>query len=161
PDGDNYDGVVTHVKHSYIALKEGVDFDFDGVVILPKKVLKGSRDGKAEECTNRIIRYNGNIKNARSPRWLNNCSSLVDILRQLQKRNIWPAIEILFLLDGKTESDFFIGPITRIENNVFWIHGYDGSGRWNDEYEIGISEIFRIEFDSAYLNHFNSYMKNS
>ena len=160
PDGDNYDGVVTHVKRSFIVLREMRNFDFDGVVILPKKVLKGYRDAKFEECCNRILRQNGNIKKARTPKWLDNCNSLVDILKQLHKRGIWPAIEILFQADDKADSDFYIGPITRIEENVFWIHHYDATGCWGDEYDIDISELFKIEFDDAYSNHFNSYMKN-
>ena len=58
PDGDNYDGVVIHIAPNFIVVREVVDFEFDGVQVLPKKVIRGFRDGKFEECGNAIMRQN-------------------------------------------------------------------------------------------------------
>src|SRR5258705_4383198 len=76
PDGDNFDGVVTHIKKGFIVLNQEEAFEFDGVVILPKRVITGSRDDKHEQCGNRILRENGAIKKCRSPRWLDSCETL-------------------------------------------------------------------------------------
>jgi hypothetical protein len=160
PEGDSYDGVVTHIKRNFIVLRGRNEFDFDGVIVLAKKMLKGYRDGNVEECHNRIFRHNGNIKKARSPRWVGNCSSIADVLKQLHKRGIWPMVELIYEEDGKAGSEFFIGEIMRVEGDVFWIRDYDAAGCWNGEYKIKMSEVFRIEFDSAYSNRFNDYMRS-
>ena len=160
PESDNYDGVVTHIERSFIVMRETYNFDFDGVLVLPKRVLKGCRDGKHEKCYNRILRFNGNIKNAVTPKWLNSCQSVQDVLKQLKSRDIWPCIEILFELDGKIETDFFIGPIVRIEDDKFWIHDYDVTGNWGQEYDIDFCDILKIEFNNKYSTEFNKYMRS-
>lgn len=159
PEGDNFYGVVTHIQKHFIVLREHDEFEFNGVLIVPKKVIKGCRDGKVDRCTNEILRHSGAIKNAKSPRWLDTCTTLTDILQKLQKRDIWPAVEIMYELDGKTETEFFIGIITRIEKDAFWIYDYSASGEWQKEWEIKFDEIFKIEFDDQYSRHFNAYMR--
>ena len=54
PDGDDFDGVVTHIKQRFVVLREERGFVFDGLVLLPKRVIKGWRDGRFERCTNKI-----------------------------------------------------------------------------------------------------------
>ncbi|MCP4711456.1 MAG: hypothetical protein GY869_22780, partial [Planctomycetes bacterium] len=61
PDGDNYDGVITDIKRSFVVLREQRDFEFDGLNLLFKKFIKGYRDGRFEICLNEIIRDNGQI----------------------------------------------------------------------------------------------------
>jgi hypothetical protein len=160
PEGDNYDGVVTQIERSFIVMREIINFDFDGTLVLPKSALEGYRDGKFEACCNRILRFNGNIKKARNPKWLSSCASIQDVLKQLMSRDIWPVVEILYSLDGKIETDFFIGPIVRIEDNRFWINDYDASGKWGEKEEIGIKEILRIQFNDTYSTEFNKYMRS-
>lgn len=160
PDGDSCNGVVLHTGRNFIVIKEMIDLDFDGTVILPKKVLKGYRDGKFEKCHNRILGFNGNIKKARLPKWLNQCSSMPEIIRQLMKRQIWPSVEIVWEPEGKIKSDFFIGPITQIEDDRFWIHDYDGAGNWGYEWFIYFDEIFKIEFHGRYSTAFNKLMRS-
>jgi hypothetical protein len=53
----------------------------------------------------------------------------------------------------------FIGPITEVGSEQFSLRCYDAAGRWEKVYELRYDEIFRIEFDSQYCNHFNEYMK--
>ena len=74
--------------------------------------------------------------------------------------NIWPIVEILFEIDGKLETDFYIGPIIKIERYGFWICPYDGAGKWEEEYFIEFKEIFKIEFDDQYSSTFNNYMRS-
>jgi hypothetical protein len=64
PDGDNYDGIVTQIKSTFIVLREETDFDFDGIIILPKKVIKGYRDCEYERCLNEILRENNILRKA-------------------------------------------------------------------------------------------------
>jgi len=160
PGKQSYYGVVTHIARSFIVLRKTRDFDFDGVLVLPKRVVTGYRDGKYERCYNRILRFNGNIKKARTPEWLESCNSVPDILKQIKKRGIWPCIEDLFELDGKIETDFFIGPIVRIEDDRFWIHDYDAAGNWGEEYDIEFRDILRVAFNDRYSTEFNKYMKS-
>lgn len=159
PDKDNYDGIVTHIHNRFIVLREERDIVFDGVVILPKKVIKGCRDNKIEKCYNQVLRHSGNIKNATAPKWLDHCTTLKDVLTTLKKKNIWPAIEIIFQEKRKKETDFYIGMISRIEKETFWIYDYSASGKWQGEWGIGYDEIFKIEFDDTYSRTFNEYMK--
>jgi len=138
PGGEAYDGVVTQSHRHIVAMRELRDFNFDGVIILPKKIVTGFRDGEFEECTNAIVRESGEIRKAKSPRWLDSCSSIKAVLHSLHARNIWPAVESLF---------------------SFKFHCYDAAGKWEQVYELAYAAICRIEIDSLYTNAFNSYMK--
>jgi len=160
PDGDDVDGVVLHNARNFIVMKEMTDLDFDGIVILPKRVLTGYRDGKFEKSCNRILRFNGNIKKARLPKWLYHCNSMPEIVRQLMKRQIWPYVEIVFELDAKTETDVFVGPITQIDDDQFWIHDCEATGRWGYEWFIHFDEVFKIEFGGRYSNAFTKFMRS-
>lgn len=159
PEGDRYDGVVTHIQKRFIVLREHMEFAFNGIVVLRKKVIKGYRDGKYERCANKIFRSSGNIKQAKSPRWLDNCESLKQVLEKLQKKDIWPSIEIIYNRDGKTDTSFFLGKITRVGKKAFWIYHYDAAGKWEKEYKIRYDAIFKIEFNDSYSQHFNAYMR--
>lgn len=158
PDGDNYDGVITHVKKSFVVLREERELEFDGLIILKKEFIKSCRDGKFEKCINEILQSNGAMKKCRSPKWINNCGTPFDVMTAIQRRGIWPGIETLFN-DGK-DSAFYLGPITQVNKNSFSIYCYDAAGKWEQEYELEYAEIFRIEIDSIYCNHFNRYMRS-
>jgi len=157
PDGDDCDGVVTHIKSDFIVIKEVGDFEFDGVVILPKQVVKGYRDNKYDNCRNEILRQNGQIGKLKTPKWLDNRGSIVDVLSAIQKRDIWPAVEMLHN-EGKT-SALYIGPIEGVYEDSFYLKCYDAAGKWEKSYYLTIANIFRIEFDSKYCRHFNRYMR--
>ncbi len=157
PDGDNYDGLVTHIKSDFIVIRAERDFEFDGVIILPKRVIKGYRDNRYDECCNKILRQNGQIGKLKTPHWLNNCDSIFDVLTAMQKRNIWPAVEML--RDEGKDSAFYIGPLEGVYEDSFYLHCYDAAGKWEKPYYLTIANIFRIELDSKYCRHFNRYMK--
>ena len=157
PDGDNYDGIVTHVKPNFIVMREEADFELDGVIILPKRSIKGFRDDKYDECCNQILRHNGALKKLRPVRWLNSCGTIPQVISAMMRRGIWPGIETLAERDE--DWAFYIGPITGVGGEQFSLRCYDAAGRWEKEYELSYDEIFRIEFGSKYCNHFNEYMK--
>ena len=158
PDGDAYQGVVTDIKQSFIVLSDEQDFEFTGSLIFPKKVIKGYRDGEFEKCCNAILRNNGQIKYARLPRWLATCDSIPQIIEKFQSKDIWPGIEVLF--NDNTDSAFYIGPIDRLVDNGFFLKSYGADGKWEKEYKIQYSEIFRIEIGSKYCKYFNAYMRS-
>ena len=162
PEGDHYSGVVTDIKRTFIVLRELRELEFDGILVLPKKVLKGCRDSKYEACHNRILRHSGSINKAKSYDWnpLIDINTLYDVVQKIRRNNIWPSVEILFEIDGKLETDFYIGPIIKIERYGFWICPYDGAGKWEEEYFIEFKEIFKIEFDDQYSSTFNNYMRS-
>ncbi len=157
PDDDNYDGVVTHIKPDFIVIREQQDFEFDGVIILPKRVIKGYRDNRYDECCNKIIRQNGQLGKLKTPSWLNKCNSIYDVLTAIQKRDIWPAVEMLHD-EGKT-SALYLGPIEGVYEDSFYLNCYDAAGKWEKPYYLTLANIFRIEFDSKYCRHFNRYMR--
>jgi hypothetical protein len=157
PDGDNFDGVVTHIKDEFIALHEERDFEFDGVVILPKKVIKGFRDSRFERCRNKILRENGSIRKIRSLRWLVSCGTLQDVMQEIMTRGIWPAVETLF--HGGKKSAFFLGPIMSTSDDHFSLRCYDAAGHWEKKYKLSYDEIFKVEIDSRYCRIFNAYMR--
>lgn len=156
-DGYNYDGIVTHIKPNFIAIREEVDFELDGVIIFPKRSIKGFRDDVYDECCNQILRHNGALKKLRPLRWLDSCETIPQIISVMMRRDIWPGIETRS--ERKDEWAFYIGPITALGSKQFALWCYDPAGRWEKEYTISYSEIFRIELDSRYCNHFNEYMK--
>jgi hypothetical protein len=158
PDGDNYDGVITHIKPRFFVLREERDFELDGVIILPKRFIKGVRDGKYERCSNQILRQNGAMKKLRSPSWLDSCETILQVFTSLMKRNVWPGVESIF--NNLAESPFYIGPITRVADDRFFLKCYDAAGVWEKTYELNYDDVFKIEFDSQYCNHFNAYMKS-
>src|SRR4051812_31166019 len=96
PDGDKYDGIITHIKRRFIVLRQADNFEFDGIVVLPKRVVSGYRDDKFERCFNAILRLNGQLDRCNQPEWLEECRSLPELFRQLKARDIWPGVEIVF-----------------------------------------------------------------
>lgn len=156
-DGDDFDGIVTHIKRNFIVLRELRELDFDGLVILPKKVIRGYRDNQYEDCINAIIRKLGTIKKAKAPRWLDSCDTLSEVFVQLKKRDIWPVVET----DSETAEGtaLYLGPITRADAKTFELDCYDATAKWEQVYEIKYSDVQRIEIDGSYDNAFNAYMR--
>ncbi len=157
PDGDSYDGIVLKEAKNFIVLAPECDFEFDGICILPKKFIKGYRDGKFEKCCNEIIRVNGQIKKIKLPSWLKQCSGLEDVFRGIKRNNIWPLVEILF--NKNKESDFYIGSIIGGNDKEFGIRGYTATGKWEKVFVLDYSEVLRIGFYDHYSKHFNGFMK--
>lgn len=159
PDGYKFDGIVTHIQKNFIILRNEGDFVFDGVLVLPKKVIKGYHDSKVDRCHNDILRFSGIIRNVKSPQWLDDCTTLKQILEKIQKKDIWPIIETMYKLGRKLKTKFYIGKLTRIEKDTFWIYHYDAAGKWQKEYQIRYDDIFRIEFNDRYSRYFNAFMR--
>ncbi len=160
PEGDSFGfyGIVLEEKDSYIILAQERDFEFDGLVLLPKKVIKGYRDSKFEDCSNKIIRHNKAINKLNLPKWLTQCHEIQDVLKEIKDRDIWPIIEIIF--DHGKESALYIGPISDVNNNIFNICGYDAAGKWGKICKLNVDEIFKIEINSLYAKHFNHFMRS-
>lgn len=157
PDGDNFDGIVTSIKPGILVLVEEVCFEFDGAIVLPKKSIRGYRDGKRERCFNEIIRSNGAMKKCRSPRWLASCQSLPEVMEQLCRRDVWPAVEVIF--NKSRESALYLGPITKVSEKHFYQKCYDATGKWEKEYKLSYDEVFKVEIGSKYCKYFNRYVR--
>lgn len=158
PDGDHYDGVVTAIRPDFIIVCEETNWEFDGIQIFAKRAITDIRDGKYEACANRIVRGNDALSQVVMPGWLEACQTLNDVLQAVQQQEIWPAVETLS--DNDQKDFFYLGPITKFGEHSFWIRSYDADGKWERQYEIDYSEVFRIEFGSRYCNHFNDYMRS-
>ncbi len=158
PQSNNYDGVVMLIKPTFILLYEQYDFEFDGLIILPKKIIKGCRDNKYDKCFNEILRQNGAIKKLRIPAWLTTCQTIPQILTELMTRGIWPGIE--HLATDHTETAFYIGSIKDTTKDGIYIYCYDAAGKWEKEYYLNYQNIFKIEINSKYCKYFNHYMRS-
>ena len=158
PDGDRYDGVITHIKKNFLVIREEDGFVFDGDIVLPKRSIKSIRDGKYEECCNKVLRQNGERKRLHSTRWLNSCETIADVLLTLKQKDIWPGVEVLGRHDS--ESSFYIGPITGVDSNRFGIWCYDATGKWESEYDLNIKDVFCIQIENSYCRHFNNLMRS-
>lgn len=157
PDEDFYDGVIINIKPDFIVLREEEDFEFNGIIVLPKRFVKNVRDNKFDKCINEIIRFNGTINKLKPPKWLDACETIQQVFSTAKRRKIWLAAEILFNDDRK--SALYLGPITNVRNDGFSIKCYDAEGKWEKEYQLDFEEVLRLEFDSKYCNHFNAFMK--
>ncbi len=162
PDKDSIDGVVTAIQPGFIVLREEFEFAFDGVVVLPKRVVTGYRDGKFERAGNAVLRHAGATRKARSPIWLNQCEDLTQVLYELKQRDIWPGLEILFEdEDEELASAFYVGPVAYVDGDTFGLQCYDAEGNWEDVYDLEISEIFKISVDDQYTKTFNKWMREA
>lgn len=158
PDGDCYDGIVLKEAKDFIVIASENDFEFDGILILSKKFIKGFRDGKFEKCFNEIIRFNSQIKKIKLPTWLNKCQHIKNIFQEIKNHNIWPLVEIVFNKGKK--SDFYIGLILGGNEKEVGVRGYNAMGKWEKEYVLDYNEILRISFNDKYSKHFNNFMKS-
>lgn len=157
PDGDAYDGVVLHLTREFVVLGEIGNFEFSGIQIFPLSAIKGYRDNKFDDCYNRILSTNGQLKRVRAPAWISSCQTLAQVVSAMAKRDIWPAVELVF---AKKRSALYIGPIVAVEKGGFYINCYDAAGKWEKVYWMKFNEVFRLEFGSAYTEHFNTYMRH-
>lgn len=157
PAGSAFEGVVLHNGRNFVVLAEMDQLEFNGLVVLPKRVISGCRDGVFERVSNQIVRDNGALKRLKLPAWLGACNTLREVLGAVQRKGIWPAVEILYHEDKY--SALYLGPLTRISGTRLWQHCYDAAGEWEKEYAYTEYEVFRIELQSRYCRHFNRYMK--
>jgi hypothetical protein len=155
PDESSFDGIVLQNDKSFVALRTFDDFEANGIVVVPKKWLKNIRDGEFEDGTNEVIRFAGTITSRDMPAWPKMFANLTEILSYLKERDIWPAIEIVY--DGG--SPLYVGPITEVTKKRVRLYCYDAAGKWEKEYDIDVTEIFKIEIESRYTRHFSAYMK--
>ena len=158
PEGDAYDGIVISNLKTHIILRQFKDFEAGGILILPKKYIKGYCDGDSEKCSNSIIEENGQKNNIDVPQWVTSCVNIREVIRELKKHEIWPSVETISN-EGK-DTVLYIGAILECLEKEFFLHCYDGSGKWEKEYLLDYGNITVIRFGDKYTMHFNKYMKN-
>jgi len=154
PDSDEFDGIVLHYNNTNLVFCLYDNFEFESIMILPRKWISGYRDSEFEICTNEIIRFNKQIENIPGLGWLKEVNSIRDILIKIKEQNIWPIIEAIH----DDDSALYIGPITNVKSNSVEIDCYDATGEWEDLYDVRFSEIFKIEIFDKYSKHFNAFM---
>lgn len=152
---EEWDGIVVHIGRDFVAISQEYDFEVDGLMIFPKRVLKGYRDDRFERCFNEILRENGQIKKAVAPKWLTNCTRLVDALQYCYHKDIWPAIDIVYEEKGL----LYLGPLVDVNEKELKIYGYDADGSWEMVYTLSLKEICRVEINSRYCRTFNNFMR--
>lgn len=157
PDGDCYDGVVLDIKRRFVIIREEVSFGFDGLMVLPKKSLKGYRDGPFEQCTNEILESNGARETLNYPPWMKECDTLFQLFDGLKRRDIWPGVEVLY--DDGQDYEFHLGQLTEAGPSEFRLMGCDAKGQWEHESSLSYAQVFRVEINSLYCDRFSEYMR--
>lgn len=157
PDGDSYYGFVLKEAESFIVIASFSELEYDGITILTKKYIKSLRDGENEKCINEILRFNGQIKKVKNFKWLDKCETMECIIKELMRRDVWPTIEVVS--SDLKNSALYLGPIVGHGHKSFGLFGYSGSGKWEKEYILSFSHIFKIDLDTSYAKHFNNYMR--
>lgn len=162
PGGDSIDGIVLYQTDVFVVLAVEEDFEFNGIAVVSKKFIRKLRDSKYERCCNKIIKFNKSIEKIKPQAWLKNCLSFEDILKQLNRKNIWPSIETIFCRKNmKMDFAFYIGPVQTINLNELLIESYDADASWEGAYKIKIQEVYKITFFDRYSKHFNKFMQSS
>jgi hypothetical protein len=161
PKNETCTGVVTALQRDFIVVRQCSDFEFDGHAVLPRRVLSGVRDGDVESCANEIHRHLGSLPGAAAPDWALDCRTFPDILRALQARKIWPAVETIFKGDeDELETAYYLGALVEIRDEDLRMNCYDGSGEWESVYTIGFDEIYKVTFGDRYTRNFNAFMRS-
>ena len=158
PAGDACDGVVLALHPELVVLREEDDFEFDGVVVLPRRSVRSVRDDEYERASNAILRHNGQLERlAETPAWMVRSTSLLELLAGARRHDVWPGVECLQDDDG---TGFYLGPVTGLADDSFFQRCYDAAGAWEREYEIDYEAVLRVELDSRYTRHFNAFMRS-
>jgi len=160
PEGEAYDGIVLKDGRDYVAMACVPDLKFDGLVILPKKYIRGFREGKFEKTLNEIIRSNGEIKKMKGPAWLLKCGEMKDVLRQLFERKIWPIVHVVF--DKEKHSEMYIGPIMGGDEKqkAFTIRHYSATAKWKYKQFIYFRQVQMVQWGDNYSKIFNKFMQS-
>lgn len=158
PDGESYDGVVMDVKADFVTIAQESDFEFDGLIVLPRRSLEGYRDGPTDACCNEILRAHNAFATIHYPAWMQRCQSLAELFSGLKARDIWPGVEIL--VDNDTDDEFYLGQLTEVGREEFRLMCYDSEGNWEREFSLRYDQLFRVEINSRYCKRFNAYMKS-
>jgi hypothetical protein len=154
PDGDNFDGIVLGNHEKFIVFQDFQDFEQRGIIFLPKKWIRGIRNGALEKSFNKICRFSRTLKLTKEKNKLLIRSSLKEVILQLKKNHIWPVVEMI----NKKSSSLYIGPITHVDDNLFKVYCYDATGKWEGNYKLEYRKLFKIEINGKYAHYFNKYM---
>lgn len=155
PDGTAFLAIVLENGRDFIIVQNISSFEYDGILVIPKKWITGIRNGKDERCSNEVLRQALAPEDISPDATYFGLSDLKEIVTRLRVQSIWPAIEALH----RHESSLYIGRITNVANDSFEMLSYNAAGEWEKEYAIGYDEVFKIEIDSKYVRHFNEYME--
>lgn len=155
PDKDHYNGVVMKIGKTFVVLNRIFNLALDGILILPRKAVTGYRDGKNEVGHNQVLRFHHLIEKLKIPGWLSKCESIPEILKALQKRDIWPIVEVNY----EGNQFFHIGPIVEVNEREFHIRNYKATGKWDQFYILEYSWLLRIGFGDCYSTRFNKFMR--
>lgn len=154
-DDPDFVGVVVRLTSEFVALREINNFETVGIQIFRLDAIGEFLENGNRRCANQVLKANGQLEKLRPPKWLDKCETMHDVFLQLQKRDIWPSIEVK---DGEDEW-YLLGTITHVEEAGINIRHYDAHGKWEKPTPVSLQYITSIQFDGPYEKHFGNYMK--
>jgi len=154
PDDGRYDGIVFRVTRTLFMFREVNDLAVQGVQIWPKRSVAFHRRGKFERTIDAIIAHR-KMRVPAPPRWLAKVETLADLFRELQKRDVWPVVEML----KEDDTALYLGPVVGVGPDWFEVFHYDADGTWERVSRLGFDSVLRVAIGDSYGDAFNDYMR--
>jgi hypothetical protein len=149
------DGFILDSSKEFVLIRECVDFDIKGLVVIPFNKINKLRKGKAENSFTRIFKLEKLIDKVLNYDKISLENNL-EIFKAIKKKYKYAIVESVY----KGISDFCIGEITKVNKSSVSILYFDITGKVEKiATKIQYDEIANIEFDSNYLNTFIKYLK--
>lgn len=149
------DGFVLDSSEQFVLLRECVDFDTKGLVIIPSNKITKLRQSKMERSFTKIYKAEKLIDKATIFNKIS-LESFILIFKAIKYKYKYVIVENVF--QGSME--FCIGEIKRINKSSVSILYFDITGKVDNETTtIPFEDIANIEFDSNYINTFIKHLK--
>ena len=149
------DGFVLDITKEFVLLRECVDFESKGLVIIEISNIIKLKQGKSQKSFTRIFKLEK----------LTDCALSFDqiplenyseIFKAIKKKYKYAIVENAY----NNEIDFCIGEIVRVNKASVSILYFDITGKVNKSPStIPFKDIINIEFDSNYINTFIKFLK--
>jgi len=153
PTDKYYSGIVLNFTKNIIVFQDETDFELGSVSIMPKSQIKGVRLSKYEKVWHKVLKNSGGLESLCKKPWVVKIDSIKRALELLEKKGIWPAVEVKH---SKKDTGLYLGPITKIKKSSFTQNCYDSAGKWDGEYRIKFKDVFCIQVFHQYTKKFNN-----
>ena len=149
------DGFVVDTSKQFVLVREFVDFDAKGFVIIPINKIIKLRQARAEKSFTRILKLEKLVEKAlifeKMP-----LENYVEIFKSIKKRYKYAIVENAF----EGVNDFCIGEIARINKESISILYFDITGKVDKTTtKIPFKHITNIDFETNYINTFIRHLK--
>jgi hypothetical protein len=158
PGEPRHNGFVLGLGRSLVLLQQFHDFYNEGYTAIRLRDITSIRSGKSERFWGRMLRKEGILDSVGIP-YKVPLTSIGALLRYFvsTRQNIIVQCESR---ESEDEDGFHIGRVLSAGADSVKFHYFSATGRWDARsYEIPISAITKVEFDTPYVNTFSKYVR--